>query len=96
MYISNSGKRGHAEDNASGDTYTCVEPIVSDKITLHDYRLLSNPNAIYDAEDCRGQMSQRTLLWALSQHHIRRERRTGPFLLRLLDFHASNIFVDEE
>ena len=79
-----------------GDTYTCTEPFVSDMITLHDNRLLSNPNAVYDAEDCRSQMAQRTLLRALSHHYIRQERRTGPFLLQFTDFHASNIFVDEE
>jgi hypothetical protein len=78
------------------DTYTCTEPFVSDMITFHDNRLLSNPNAVYDAEDCRGQMAQRTLLRALSHHYIRREQRNGPFLLQLTDFHASNIFVDEE
>lgn len=65
-------------------------------ITFHDNRLLSNPNAVYDAGDCRSQMAQRTLLRALSHHYIRREHRNGPFLLQLTDLHASNIFVDEE
>lgn len=78
------------------DTYSCTEAFVSDMITFHDNRLLSNPNAVYDAEDCRAQMAQRILLRALSHYYIRPEARNGPFLLQLTDFHASNIFVDEE
>lgn len=78
------------------DTYASTEPFVSDMITFHDNRLLSNPNAVYDAEDCRTQMTQRILLRALSHQYINRARRNGPFLLQLTDVNASNIFVDKE
>ncbi|OBT60084.1 hypothetical protein VE03_10364 [Pseudogymnoascus sp. 23342-1-I1] len=78
------------------DTYACTESFVSDMITFHDNRLLSNPNAVYDAGDCRAQMAQRTLLRALSHQYIKRARRNGPFLLQLTDVNPSNIFVDGE
>lgn len=78
------------------NTYSCTESFVSDMITLHDKYFLSNPNAVYDAGDCRGQMAARTLLRAVSHHYVKQEFRNGPFLLQLSDFHASNIFVDEE
>ncbi|KFY41500.1 hypothetical protein V494_02964 [Pseudogymnoascus sp. VKM F-4513 (FW-928)] len=77
-------------------TYASTEPFVSDMITFHDNRLLNNPNAVYDAGDCRAQMTQRILLRALSHQYINRARRNGPFLLQLTDVNPSNIFVDKE
>ncbi|PVH79370.1 hypothetical protein DL98DRAFT_631697 [Cadophora sp. DSE1049] len=65
------------------DTYMCTDAFVQ-------------PNAVYDEQDCRGQMAVKTLLRALSRHYINRERRNGPFILQLTDFHVSNIFVDQE
>ncbi|KAH8723918.1 hypothetical protein GQ44DRAFT_740665 [Phaeosphaeriaceae sp. PMI808] len=78
------------------DTYTCTDAFVSDMLTFHDHRFLSQPNATYDEDDCRGQMAVHTLLRALSHHYLRRERRNGPFILQLTDFHASNIIIDQE
>lgn len=68
LYNDNTRKWGHAKGTHS--TYTCTEPFVSDMITFHDNRLLSNPNAVHDAGDCRAQMAQRTLLPALPHHYI--------------------------
>ncbi|KAF2761187.1 hypothetical protein EJ05DRAFT_497744 [Pseudovirgaria hyperparasitica] len=93
MMLENDGVPRIIQQN---DTYLQTEPFVSDMISMHDEYLVSNPNAVYSAEDCRSQMSIRTLLRALSHHYIRRERRNGPFILQFTDFHASNIFVDEE
>jgi hypothetical protein len=78
------------------DTYMCTDAFVSDMLTFHNHRFLSQPNAVYDEQDCRGQMAVKTLLRALSHHYINWERRNGPFLLQLTDFHASNIFVDQK
>ncbi|OAF55588.1 hypothetical protein VC83_07569 [Pseudogymnoascus destructans] len=78
------------------DTYASTEPFVSDMITFHDERLLSNPNAVYDTGDCRTQMTQRILLRVLSHQYINRARRNGPFLLQLTDVNPSNIFVNKE
>ncbi|KAF4509825.1 hypothetical protein G6O67_001765 [Ophiocordyceps sinensis] len=64
-------------------------------VTFHDNRFLSQPNAVYNEEDCRGQMAVKTLLRSLSHHYVDRDHRGGPFYLQLTDLHASNIFVDE-
>jgi hypothetical protein len=77
------------------ETYTCTEPFVADMLTLHKNSFLSNPNAVYNAEDCRGQMAAGALLRMLSHHYVDWERRNGPFYLQLTDLHTSNIFVDE-
>lgn len=86
---------GAARTMQRNETYTCTEPFVADMLTLHENSFLSNPNAIYDAEDCRGQMAAGALLRMLSHHYIKQERRNGPFHLQFTDLHASNIFVDE-
>lgn len=78
------------------DTYTCTEAFVSDLLTFHDNRFLSQPNAIYSEDDCRGQMAVKTLLRALSHRYIDRGCRNGPFLLQLTDLHPSNILVDSD
>lgn len=77
------------------ETYTCTKPFVADMLTLHENSFLSNPNAVYDAKDCRGQMAAGVLLRMLSHHYVERERRNGPFYLQLTDLHASNLFVNE-
>ncbi|KFX88546.1 hypothetical protein V490_07560 [Pseudogymnoascus sp. VKM F-3557] len=77
------------------DTYSSTESFVSDMMTFHDQRLLNKPNAVYADDDCRAQMTQRTLLRALSHQYINRARRNGPFMLQLTDVNPSNIFVDE-
>ncbi|KAK4040825.1 hypothetical protein C8A01DRAFT_45934 [Parachaetomium inaequale] len=78
------------------DIYRCTDGFVSDMLTFHDHRFLSQPNAVYSEGDCRGQMAVKTLLRALSHRYIKREHRHGPFLLQLTDLHASNIFVDDD
>ncbi|RTE71404.1 hypothetical protein BHE90_014197 [Fusarium euwallaceae] len=78
------------------DTYPSAELYVTDMLTFYDNCLLSNPNAVFDDEDCREKMAVKTLLRALSHRFIRRETRNGPFILQLTDLHASNVFVDDE
>ncbi|KAI1839579.1 hypothetical protein JX266_014210 [Neoarthrinium moseri] len=77
-------------------TYTCTDPFVADMLTFHDGSFLSNPNAVSDDDDCKGQMAAKTLLRAVSPHYVKQEHRAGPFLLQLTDLHASNIFVDKD
>ncbi|RMJ08983.1 hypothetical protein CDV36_011378 [Fusarium kuroshium] len=64
-------------------------------LTLHDNRLLSDPNIVYDEADCRGNIAAKTLLRAVSHRYIKGAQRNGPFLLQFTDLHASNIFVGE-
>ncbi|KAK3328129.1 hypothetical protein B0T19DRAFT_491781 [Cercophora scortea] len=77
-------------------TYTCVEPFVADMLAFHDETFLADQNAVYDASNCRGEMTARAILRTVSHHYVTRERRSGPFYLQLTDFHASNIFVDDD
>lgn len=93
MILENDGATRTIQKN---DTYSCTDAFVSDALTFHDRRFLSQPNAIYSEGDCCGQMAVKTLLRVLSHVHIKRELRNGPFLLQLTDFHASNILVDKE
>ncbi|KFY19077.1 hypothetical protein V493_08159 [Pseudogymnoascus sp. VKM F-4281 (FW-2241)] len=93
LTLENEGTRRITQKD---DNYASTETFVSDMITLHDGRLLTNPNAVYSAEDCRAHMTQRILLRALSHQYINRARRNGPFLLQLTDINPSNIFVDKE
>ncbi|EQL02551.1 Aminoglycoside phosphotransferase [Ophiocordyceps sinensis CO18] len=78
------------------ETYGCTEPFVADMIRLHDNRLLSNPSATDDEEDCRSQMAIRALLRTMSHHFVQRERRNGPFGVQLTDIHPGNILVDKD
>ena len=79
-----------------GHTYNCTDAYVSDFITFHDRRFLSQPNATYADDDCRGQLAVKTLLRVLANRYIDRTRRGGPFFLQLTDLHASNVLVDDD
>ncbi|KAI1126236.1 hypothetical protein F5Y10DRAFT_216389 [Nemania abortiva] len=78
------------------DTISCTDAFVSDMLTFHDHRFLSQPNAVNDESDCRSQMAVKALLRVVSHNYIKRELRNGPFILQHTDFHASNILVDED
>lgn len=76
--------------------YQNTDSFASDMLTLHDNYFLSFPHAVRDEDDARERLTIRTLLRAVAHHFILRERRDGPFLLQLTDFHQSNIFVDDD
>ncbi|KAI1351502.1 hypothetical protein F5Y01DRAFT_121139 [Xylaria sp. FL0043] len=78
------------------ETISCTDAFVSDMLTFHDHRFLSQPNAVNDESDCRTQMAVKTLLRVVSHNYIKREVRNGPFLLQHTDLHASNILVDKD
>jgi len=78
------------------DTIHCTDAFVSDMLTFHDHRFLSQPNAVNDESDCRTQMAVKTLLRVGSHNYNKREPRNGPFLLQHTDLHASNILVDKD
>lgn len=76
--------------------YQSTDSFASDMLTLHDNYLLHYRHAVRDEEDARERMTIRTLLRAVTHHFILPDRRDGPFLLQLTDFHQSNIFVDDD
>lgn len=77
-------------------TYTCVEPYVSDLLALHDGRFLAQPNAANDKRDCRFQMAVQASLRTISHHYYDRDLRDGPFVMQFSDLHARNILVDAD
>ncbi|KAK3315789.1 hypothetical protein B0H66DRAFT_575943 [Apodospora peruviana] len=83
-------------ENKRDCTYPCAEPYVSDLITCQDNMFLSDPNAAFDDEDCRGHMAARSLVRLLSHRFINREHRYGLFPLQLTDVNRSNIYVDKD
>ena len=93
MISENDGARRTMEKH---ETFSCTDAYVSEAITFHDHRFLSQPNATYSEKDCRGQMAVKTLLRALSHNFIRGDMRNGPFPLQLTDCHMSNILVDQQ
>ena len=78
------------------DTYTTIEPYLQDLLSCHDSRLLHQPNAVNDEEDCREQMAALCCMRAVLHHFVSRDLRSGPFLYTLTDMHQSNIFVDAD
>lgn len=65
---------------------------------LYDFRtgaFRSQPNAVYDEEDCRLQMSYMLLLQSILPSVVDLQY-PGPFILQFTDLHASNIFVDAD
>lgn len=93
MILENDGARRTMQTN---DTFNCTDAYVSDMLTLHDHRFLSEPNAVYSEGDCRGQMAVKTLLRVMSHEYVKRDLRSGPFVLQLTDLHASSIMVDDD
>lgn len=65
---------------------------------LYDFRtgaFRSQPNAVYDEDDCRLQMSYMLLLQSILPSVVDLQY-SGPFILQFTDLHASNIFVDAD
>lgn len=83
--------------NISRDTtYTSMEPFLLDILACHDSRLRHQLNAANSKADCQEQMAILSAFRTILPLFVRRDLRTGPFVLSLTDIHASNIFVDEE
>ncbi|OAQ59631.1 aminoglycoside phosphotransferase [Pochonia chlamydosporia 170] len=77
-------------------TYTSIEPFLHDILACHDSRLRHQLNAANDEADCRAQMAVLSAFRTILPLFVRRDLRSGPFILTLTDMHASNIFVDTE
>ncbi|KAF5132960.1 hypothetical protein E5D57_003582 [Metarhizium anisopliae] len=76
--------------------YRSTDSFASDLLTLYDNHLLHDPHAVRHGDDARERMTIRTLLRTIMHCFILPDRRNGPFLLQLTDFHQSNIFVDDD
>ncbi|PNY27693.1 Uncharacterized protein TCAP_02379 [Tolypocladium capitatum] len=93
MILENDGTPRTMERNS---IYLSTEPFIADLFSFHDKRFISHPNAVYNHKDCHSEMAAKVLLRALAYRYVRQDLRNGPFFLQLGDFHASNIFVDDD
>lgn len=80
----------------SDRTYESVEPYISDLLTTHDNRFISQQNAVIDVADCHYQMAIQMALRAVSYHYTDRDLRQGPFRMQFTDLHQGNLIVDED
>ncbi|KAI9742657.1 MAG: hypothetical protein M1818_003798 [Claussenomyces sp. TS43310] len=81
---------------ARDTTYVTTDAYFLDILACHSNRLVYQPNAVNNEEDCRAQMAVLTAFRAVFPHFVRRDLRRGPFLFTLTDLHQSNIFVDDD
>jgi hypothetical protein len=64
-------------------------------LKLREEAFSTQPNAVYDEEDCHLQMLHITVLRLLKSQFVDSHSK-GPFVLQLTDLHSSNIFVDDD
>ncbi|KAG6007740.1 hypothetical protein E4U21_005579 [Claviceps maximensis] len=76
-------------------TYTSTESYVSDMLSFHAGRLSTHPNVAMDGDDLRTEMAGQVGFRSVARDFFHPDRREGPFVLQLDDFHISNIFVDD-
>jgi hypothetical protein len=76
-------------------TETTSGGFMDDMLQFRENAFSAQPNAVNDEEDCRLQMLHMILLRRLKSHFVD-QHFEGPFVLQFTDFHASNIFVDDQ
>jgi hypothetical protein len=76
-------------------TYTTTGTFMDDMLRFRDRALSALPNAVNDEEDCHPQMLHMMLCRRLKSHFVD-QHSEGPFVLQYTDYHASNVFVDDE
>jgi hypothetical protein len=79
---------------ALSGTYTTSASFVNDMLRFREEAFCAQPNAVNDEEDCYLQTFHSTLLRRLKPRFVRHSDE--PFVLQFTDFHASNIFVDDD
>ena len=77
-------------------TYSTVESYITDLLWVHDSRLLNQPNAVNNVQDCGYQMSALAAMRTTAPLFFCRDIHRGPFVFTLTDIHQSNIFVDDK
>lgn len=76
-------------------TYTTSGTFIDDLLRFREEAFRAQPNAVNDEDDCYLQMLHMILLRLLKPQFADCHSE-GPFVLQFTDFHASNIFVDDE
>ena len=95
LFCTNSILESEGAPKTVNRTYTTSGTFIDDMLRFREEAFRAQPNAVNDEEDCRLQMFHMILLrlWKTQFADCHSE---GPFVLQLTDFHASNIFVDDE
>jgi hypothetical protein len=76
-------------------TYKTCGHFIDDMLNFREEAFSTQPNAVYDEEDCHLQMLHITMLRLLKSQFVD-SHSEGPFVLQLTDLHSSNIFVDDD
>lgn len=77
-------------------TYTSADSLYLDLLAGHDNRFRFQGNAVFSEDDACCQAVDLILMRALLCQFTDRSLRDGPFVMNLMDLHASNIFVDSD
>lgn len=95
LFCANSILESEGVPRVVNRTYETERAFIEDMLRFREEAFRTQPNAVYDEEDCRLQMYHMVVLRAV--HTLLVDYKfQGPYVLQLTDFHAGNIFVDEE
>lgn len=94
LFCAHSILESEGAPRALNGLYTTNTSFITDMLRFREEAFRAQPNAVNDEEDCYLQMLHMTLLRRLRPHFARHS--DGPFILQFTDFHASNIFVDDD
>jgi hypothetical protein len=95
LFCANSILESEGAPRTVNRTYTTSGGFMDDMLQFRENAFSAQPNAVNDEEDCRLQMLHMILLRRLKSHFVD-QHFEGPFVLQFTDFHASNIFVDDQ
>lgn len=95
LFCANSILESEGAPRTVNRTYTTSGSFIDDMLQFRERAFRAQPNAVNDEEDCRLQMLHMVLLRLLKPQFVDCHSK-GPFVLQFTDFHASNIFVDDE
>jgi hypothetical protein len=94
LFCTHSILESEGAPRALNGTYTTNVSFINDMLRFCEEAFSAQSNAVNDEEDCYLQMFHLMLLRRLKPHFVRHSG--GPFVLQFTDFHASNIFVDDQ
>jgi hypothetical protein len=95
LFCTNSILESEGAPRTVNRTYTTSGSFIDDMLRFREEVFRAQPNAANDEDDCHLQMLHMILLRLLKPQFVD-SHSEGPFVLQFTDFHASNIFVDDE
>lgn len=95
LFCANSILESEGAPRTVKKTYKTSGGFIDDMLKFREEAFRAQPNAVNDEEDCYLQMLHMILLRLLKPQFVDCHSE-GPFVLQFTDFHASNIFVDDQ